>query len=91
MLAGIVLAALLLAAGIGGKFGRRGAIALAVVSLLWFVVNGPVEGPTLIVVTRSHGLTVADLAGLAGLGLAVYRWFGLRGRDPATPARDGTA
>ena len=70
VLAALVLAALVLAAGMSGRYGRRGAVALALLSVLWLVVNGPMEGPTLLVVTRAHGLTGGDLAGLAGLALA---------------------
>jgi hypothetical protein len=74
VLAALVLAALVLVAGLGGRFGRRGAVGLAVLSVLWLLVNGPMEGPTLIVLTSNHGVTGADLTGLVGLGLAVHRW-----------------
>ena len=37
----------------------------------WLVVNKPMEGEVLVVVTEDHGLTTADLAGLAGVVLAV--------------------
>lgn len=73
MLAALTLAALVLAAGIGGSSGRRGAVALGVLSVLWVLVNDPMEGPTLVVLTRTHGITGADLTGLVGLGLAVHR------------------
>jgi hypothetical protein len=73
VLAALVLTALVLAAGLSGRFGARGALGLAAVSVLWFVVNGPMEGPVIVVLTRGHGLTGGDLAGLAGLGLAVWR------------------
>ena len=72
MLAGIVLLCLVLSAALMRHWGRRGAVALAVLSLLWLVVNGPMEGPVLLTVTPTHGLTAADLAGLAGLGLAAW-------------------
>jgi hypothetical protein len=49
-------------------------VALAVVSVAWLLVNEPVEGPILFVVVPEHGLTGSDLAGLTGLGLAVWRW-----------------
>ena len=73
MLAALVLVALVLAAGLSARFGMPGALALAAVSILWLVVNNPMEGPVLVVVVRGHGLTGGDLAGLAGLGLAVFR------------------
>jgi len=34
---------------------------LVVAAALWAVVNGPVEGPTLLVFSPGHGLTVGDL------------------------------
>jgi hypothetical protein len=73
VVAALVLAGLVLAAGLSGRFGMAGAAALAVISLLWLVVNGPMEGPVLVVVVRGHGLTGGDLAGLVGLGLAAFR------------------
>lgn len=80
MLAGVVpwgpvLALLVLAAGLAPRWGRPGAVVLAAVSVLWFLVNTPVEGRTLLVVTHHHGLTEADLAGLVGLGLATWVWW----------------
>ena len=30
-------------------------------AVLWAAVNGPVEGPTLLVVSSGHGLTLGDL------------------------------
>ncbi len=85
MLAALVLAALLLTAGIGGAFRLPGVAVLAALSLLWLVVIGPMEGPVLLSLTRSHGLTGADLTGLVGLGLAAHRWSGLRRGNPRTP------
>jgi hypothetical protein len=48
-------------------------VALAVVSLLWLRVNGSMEGPVLWKISRGHGLTLTDLAGIAGLGVATWR------------------
>ena len=70
MVAAIVLAGLVLAAGTSRRFGMGGAVTLVVLSLLWFLVDGPMEGPTLLTVTPGHGLTGGDLAGIAGLALA---------------------
>jgi hypothetical protein len=33
-------------------------------------VNGPMEGPILVDLSATHGITGGDLAGIAGLGLA---------------------
>ena len=70
MLAAVVLVGLVLAAGLGGRYGLRGAAVLAAVSVLWLVVNGPMEGVVLLQVSEDHGITGGDLAGLAGLALA---------------------
>lgn len=91
MLVGPVLVALVLLAAGSGRWGLRGAVALAAVSVLWLVVNGPAEGPVLWRVTAHHGLTSGDLAGLAGLGIAAWRavavWRGRRERVAAAPRR----
>jgi hypothetical protein len=50
--------------------------------MLWLVVNGPMEGVVLLKVTRHHGLTGGDLAGIAGLALAAGRAY----RSTRTPA-----
>jgi hypothetical protein len=71
MLAGLVLAGLVVAAGAAGRWGGLWLLALAVLSVSWLVVNKSVEGPVLVTVSANHGLVAADLAGLAGLALAV--------------------
>jgi hypothetical protein len=58
--------------------GARGALVLAAVSLLWLVVNGPMEGTVLMTFSPGRGLTGADLAGFAGLAIAAYRFTVLR-------------
>jgi hypothetical protein len=70
VLAGVVLGALVLASFAAGRWGALGAVPLGLVSALWLLVNRPVEGRTLVEVSSQHGLTVADLAGVTGLGLA---------------------
>lgn len=70
----VVLAALVVVAGTADRTGRAGAVALALASVAWLLVNGPVEGLVLVRLTPQHGLTGADVAGLAGLGLAAWRW-----------------
>jgi hypothetical protein len=70
VVAAAVLAGLVLAAGLSGRFGVVGAVALAVISVLWLLVNGPMEGPVLVEFSAGHGITGADLAGVVGLGLA---------------------
>ena len=78
MLAALVLVALVLAAGLSGRSGMAGAVALAATSIVWLVVNGPMEGPVLVSFTRNHGITGGDLAGFAGLVLAASRLAVLR-------------
>ena len=73
MLAALVLTGLVLAAGLSPRFGLAGAVVLAGVSILWLVVNGPMEGPTLVRLSATHGITGADVAGFAGLGLAAWQ------------------
>ena len=75
MLVGLVMAGLVVCAFLAGRLGRTAAVTLALVSLLWLLVNGPAEGAVLLEVTHRHGLTSADLAGLAGLGVAAWAWF----------------
>jgi hypothetical protein len=70
MIAAFVLAGLVVAAGLSGRFGLSGAATLAALSLLWLVVNGPMEGPILVTFSTARGITGGDLAGVAGLVLA---------------------
>ena len=49
---------------------RLVAVGLVAAALIWVLVNGPVEGPTLLVLAPSHGITVADLPSVAGLVIA---------------------
>jgi hypothetical protein len=71
MLAGLVLAGLVATGVVAGRFGRPGAVALAAVSVLWLLVNKPMEGRVLVTVNETHGLTEGDLAGVAGVLLAI--------------------
>ena len=47
------------------------AVGLVVLAGLWLLFNEPFEGPTLVVVTPDHGLTVADLPALATIVVAL--------------------
>jgi hypothetical protein len=71
--AGLVLVAIVVLAAVSARTGLPGVVALAAVSVLWLLVNGSAEGAVLWTLSRSHGLTETDLAGLAGLGVAVCR------------------
>ena len=68
----IVLVVLVLLASMALSFalGRRqpiGAVLLALLSVLWLLVNSAFEGPVLIDFSNTHGLTTSDLVGVAGL------------------------
>ena len=73
MVAALVLVGLVLTAGLSARFGMAGAVTLAAVSVLWLLVNGPMEGPILVTFTGAHGITGGDLAGLVGLALAAFQ------------------
>ena len=50
--------------------------AVILLSLLWLLVNKPLEGPVLVVVSRGHGITLSDLltpAGVAFAAVLLYR------------------
>lgn len=53
-------------------------LVLVLVSVGWLVVNGPVEGDVLWVLDSTHGLTVADLFGVAGVVIAILVQFSPR-------------
>jgi hypothetical protein len=80
VLPAIVLACLVLTAGLSGRRALLGAVALAGMSILWLLVNKPMEGPILVVITDGRGITGGDLAGLAGLLVAAFRGLAPRHR-----------
>jgi hypothetical protein len=55
------------------------AVGLVAAALIWVLVNGPVEGPVLLILAPSHGITVADLPSLAALVIAGLLLFSTRG------------
>lgn len=44
---------------------------LVVAAVVWVRVNGPVEGPVLVVFDADHGLTLADLPAIAAVVVAL--------------------
>ena len=74
MVPALLLAAMVLLAGLSNRTGRPSAVALAVVSVLWLLTNNPMEGPVLVTLSAAHGITGGDLAGLAGLAVAAWRF-----------------
>lgn len=73
VLAVAILVALLLCAVKALRGDRLAAVGLAALSLMWVLFNGPLEGPTLLVLSWSHGLTAADLISVVGLMIAAWR------------------
>lgn len=69
----ILLAVLIFCAIRTIRGDRLAAMALIPLSLGWLLFNGPFEGPTLVVLSWSHGITGSDLFSLIGLGLAAWR------------------
>ena len=49
---------------------RWDAVVLALLSLLWMLVNKGFEGPVIWTFDRYHGLTATDFVGVAGLAIA---------------------
>lgn len=47
----------------------RTGLSTVVVTGVWWLLNGPLEGPTVWAITDGHGLTFGDLAGLPALML----------------------
>ena len=88
----VLLVAILVVAGLSLRFPSPGiAVLLAGLSAAWLPANnGHLEGPVLLVVDHSHGLTTADLLAYAGLALALlagWRWRRNRLRAHGTDGR----
>lgn len=46
--------------------------AVATASLLWLILNGPLEGRVLLTVRPGNGLTESDLLAVVGFGIAAW-------------------
>jgi hypothetical protein len=70
---GLVLLNLLFVTGAWclARPSRSAAVVLIVVSGLWVLFNGPIEGHVLLSYTDTNGLTESDLLSLAGLVIAL--------------------
>ena len=53
-----------------GRPRRAAALLLLPVSAAWVLFNGPIEGPILLTISSSHGLTVSDLLAVVGVLVA---------------------
>ncbi|PXW35323.1 UNVERIFIED_CONTAM: hypothetical protein DES50_101268 [Williamsia faeni] len=71
---GLVLLNLLFVCGAWAlaRPSRHAAFVLIGVSVLWVLLNGPIEGAIIYSFTSTNGLTESDLLGVAGLGIAIY-------------------
>ncbi|PYE20147.1 hypothetical protein DFR67_102285 [Williamsia limnetica] len=71
---GLVLLNLLFVCGAWtlAKPSRRAAGVLIVVSVLWVLFNGPIEGHVILSFTPENGLTESDLLSVAGIGIALW-------------------
>jgi hypothetical protein len=72
-LALLVLGLLVLAAVLAIRGDRLMALALIPLSLVWLVVDNAFEGPVLLALSWSHGVTASDLLSVVGLGIAAWR------------------
>jgi hypothetical protein len=70
---GLVLLNLLFVTGAWclARPSRGAAVSLIVVSVLWVLFNGPIEGHVLLEYTDTNGLTESDLLSLAGVLIAL--------------------
>lgn len=83
MIAGLALLALVLCAA-WSRRDKTSALLLGVASVVWVLLDHPMEGRVLITVARGHGLTAADVPGLVCLGIACRRWWMADQVDAAT-------
>ncbi len=88
----VVLVVLLLVALRGrGRVRRVAAVLLVPVGVSWVLFNGPIEGPVLVSLSPTHGITVSDLLAVVGVLVAAGVLLpkrGTRGRRP--PGRGST-
>jgi len=71
--AAIVLGLLVLSAGTSDRTGRPGAVILLALSVVWLRINTTMEGVVLVRIKEDRGISGADLAGLAGALIALWR------------------
>jgi hypothetical protein len=87
MAAGLSLLLLVLATySVRGR-GRLWGGGLVLCGILWLLTNKQMEGSTILHVTHHHGLTIADLSGLAAIALGVLEIWRSRGRPALETGR----
>jgi hypothetical protein len=75
----VVLVGLLVAAlRSRGRARQAAALLLLPASAGWVLFNGPIEGPILLTISSTHGLTVSDLLAVVGVLVAAVLLLGDR-------------
>jgi hypothetical protein len=67
-------------------------VVLILLCVVWLLVNKPLEGPVLVVVSRGHGITLSDLLAPAGMAFAavlLYRRSRSRRRTHSQTGQHG--
>jgi hypothetical protein len=63
------------------------AVLLVAAAVIWAKINKPIEGETLLVLSRNHGITTADMLSVVLLAMAVVvAWPSRRPARPSRPA-----
>jgi hypothetical protein len=83
----VALAAAMVLAERIGRRERLSALVLVLLSIVWFAVDKAWEIAVLVPVSHSHGLTIGDLVGVAGLLRGGWLLVRRRRTDPSAPAR----
>ena len=60
----------MLLTALAGRRERFAAVVLILLAVAWFAVDNTFEGPVLVPLSHQHGLTLADLPGVAALVVA---------------------
>jgi hypothetical protein len=51
------------------------AVGLVVFAVIWILIDGPIEGPVLLTLNQSHGVTMADMLSVIAVFAAAVLWF----------------
>lgn len=65
--------------------------AVVVTSVAWVLLNGPIEGRVLVVLTPTNGITESDLLSVIGIGIALVGYVRAARRRAAQPLSTTTA
>lgn len=65
---------------------RVGALAIVVLALAWLPIDHQAEGPVLLTLSESHGVTTADLASVLAVVVAAWVWRAARHRGSLSPS-----